>query len=73
MMLNPKGITEPDRNGFSQDPFGYSALARHKWGMACTMVGFDVDISKPASVEDLKNPILWLTQAHALSEAALVF
>jgi len=72
MMFNPKRITEPDRNGFSQDPFGYSALARHKWGMVCTMSGFDVDISKPASVEDLKNPVLWLTQAHALSEAAVV-
>ncbi len=71
-MFHPKGITEPDRSGFSQDLFGYSALARHKWGMACTMAGFDVDISKSASVEDLKNPVLWLTQAHALSEAALV-
>lgn len=71
-MFTTKGITEPDRNGFSQDPFGYSASARHKWGMACTIAGFDVDISKSASVEDLKNPVLWLSQAHALSEAAAV-
>lgn len=61
---------KPNRDGFGKDPFGYSALARHKWGMAATIAGFPIDISKPATAEDLKNPILWMSQAHALSEAA---
>lgn len=61
----------PDRDGFGKDPFGYSALARHKWGMASTAAGFPVDITKPATSEELKNPILWMSQAHALSEAAV--
>ncbi|GAB0149212.1 hypothetical protein McPS_19520 [Marichromatium sp. PS1] len=71
-MFTTKGITKPDRDGFSQDPFGYSASARHKWIIACTIEGFDFDILKPAGIEDFKNPVLWLTQAHALSEAAVV-
>lgn len=62
----------PNPNGFDVDPFGYSALAWHKWGMSQTMAGFEVDISKPPVAEDLKSPILlWMTQAHALSEAAV--
>jgi len=61
----------PNPNGFDVDPFGYSALAWHKWGMAQTMAGFEIDISKPPVAEDLKSPILWMTQAHALSEAAV--
>jgi hypothetical protein len=59
------------RNGFGQDPFGYSASARDKWGIAAMLAGFSVDISKPATSEDLKNPILWMCQAQALSEAAI--
>lgn len=62
---------KPSRDGFAKDPFGYSALARHKLGMASTLAGFPVDITKPATDEELKNPVLWLTQAHALSEAAV--
>lgn len=61
----------PNPDGFDLDPFGYSALAWHKWGMAQTMAGFPVDISKPPTAADLKSPVLWLTQAHALSEAAV--
>jgi HEPN domain-containing protein len=61
----------PNPEGFEVDPFGYSALAWHKWGMAQTMAGFPVDISKPPTATDLKSPILWMTQAHALSEAAV--
>lgn len=61
----------PDARGFEVDPIGYSALAWHKWGLAQTMAGFPVDISKPPTAIDLKSPILWLTQAHALSEAAV--
>lgn len=29
------------------------------------------DISKPATAIDLKSPVLWMTQADALSEAAI--
>lgn len=61
---------KPNRRDFGKDPFGYSALARHKLGMASTIAGFPVDITKPATDSELKNPVLWLTQAHALSEAA---
>lgn len=62
----------PNRDGFGNDPFGYSALAWHKWGMAQTLAGYSVDITKPPTKEDLKSPVLWLSQAHALSEAARV-
>ena len=58
-------------NGFAVDPLGYSALAWHKWGLLATANGYAVDISKPPTVEDLKNPVLWLSHAHALSEAAV--
>ena len=61
----------PNPDGFGQDPFGYSALAWHKWGMAQSMAGYSVDISKPPTAIDLKSPVLWMTQAHALSEAAI--
>jgi hypothetical protein len=61
----------PNRDGFNKDPFGYSLLARQKWGLVRSMAGFPVDISKPATSEELKNPILWLSQAHALSKAAV--
>ena len=61
----------PNPEGFGQDPFGYSALAWHKWSMAQTMAGFPVDISKPPTAADLKSPVLWMMQAHALSEAAV--
>jgi hypothetical protein len=64
-------MLEPDRNGFANDPFGYSALAWYKWGNAQMVEGFSVDSKEfPLSI-DLKEPILWLAQAHALSEAAL--
>lgn len=61
----------PNLDGFGQDPFGYSALAWHKWGMAQSIAGYSVDISKPPTAIDLKSPVLWMTQAHALSEAAI--
>lgn len=61
----------PNPEGFGQDPFGYSALAWHKWGIAQTMAGFPVDISKPPTATDLKSPVLWMTHAYALSEAAV--
>lgn len=61
-----------DPDGFAADPFGYSALAWHKWGMLATANGFPVDISRPPTIADLKNPVLWLSHAHALSEAAVL-
>ncbi len=61
---------KPNPKGFEADPFGYSALAWHKWGMGQTMAGFPVDISKSPTTEDLKSPVLWMSQAQALSEAA---
>jgi hypothetical protein len=62
---------QPNPDGFAVDPLGYSALAWHKWGMLATKNGFPIDISKPPTVADLKNPILWLSHSHALSEAAI--
>jgi hypothetical protein len=61
----------PDPKGFEADPIGYSALAWHKWGVAQTIAGFPMDLSSPPTAADLKSPILWVTQAHALSEAAV--
>ncbi|MGX1175494.1 hypothetical protein [Pseudomonas sp. R151218B TE3479] len=62
---------QPSRNSFAADPFGYSSSAWLKWGIAQTLAGFPVDISKPPTAEDLKSPILWLTQAEALTQAAV--
>ncbi len=64
-------LTKPNPEGFACDPFGYSALAWHKWGMAQTIAGFEVDITKPPTSDDLKSPVLWLSQAHALNQAAI--
>lgn len=61
----------PNRERFAADPFGYSALAWHRWGLFREISGFSVDLEKPPSSEDLKSPILWLAHAHALSEAAV--
>lgn len=61
----------PDRKAFESDPFGYSALAWQKWGMAQIVSGFPIDITKPPTSKDLKSPLLWLSQAHAMSEAAV--
>lgn len=71
-MKSPEDYLKPNKNAFGADPFGYSALAWHKWGMVRTLAGFPVDLSQPPTSEDLKSPILWLSQAHALSEAAAI-
>ncbi len=63
-------LLQPDPDGFAADPLGYSALAWQKWGILATANGFPVDVTKPPTITDLKNPVLWLTHAHALSEAA---
>lgn len=62
---------KPDRNKFGQDPFGYSALAWHKWGLIQEMSGFHVDLDRPPKSEDLKSPVLWLSHARAMSEAGV--
>lgn len=64
-------MLEPNRAQFAVDPFGYSALAWHKWGMAQSMAGFPVEAQDFPTSEDLKTPILWLAHAHALSQAAI--
>jgi hypothetical protein len=61
----------PNREGFAADPFGYSALAWHKWAVAQNLNGLPVDPEQPPTARDLKSPVLWLSQAHALSEAAV--
>jgi len=64
---------KPNKQRFEADPFGYSALGRMRWGILTEMAGFDhIDITQPATPEELKNPVLWLTQAEALSKAATV-
>lgn len=60
----------PDRKRFAADPLGYGALAWHQWELA-QFIATGVGESRPVpGAKDLKNPILWLTQAHALSLAA---
>ncbi|MCV2350660.1 hypothetical protein [Paucibacter sp. Y2R2-4] len=61
---------QPNRDSFAADPFGYGALAWQKWAMVQTLAGFPKDPSKAPTSEDLKSPVLWLTHAHAMSEAA---
>jgi hypothetical protein len=62
----------PDRDNFGRDPFGYSALAWHRWCAASTLAGYPVNKSRTPTSDDLKNPVLWLTQAHAMTEAAVI-
>lgn len=64
-------LLKPNPNGFDSDPFGYSSLAWHKWGMVQTLAGFPVDITQSPSSNDLKSPVLWLSQAHAINQAAI--
>lgn len=64
-------MVNPDRKPFNDDPFGYSALAWHNWGIELTKAGFAVDPHGFPTSRDLKNPILWLSHASALSVAAL--
>lgn len=61
-----------EREGFEKDPFGYSAKAYIHWNMLKAMhEGGDFDPFMPIQGDELKNPILWLSQAEALSQAAL--
>jgi hypothetical protein len=62
----------PNRQAFAADPFGYSAMAWTRWAIAQNVAGFSIDPQKPPTSYDLKSPVIWLTQAHALSEAATI-
>jgi hypothetical protein len=59
-----------NRQAFASDPFGYASLAWSRWAFVQSLAGFDVDLEKPPTAEDLKSPVLWLSHARALSEAA---
>ena len=60
----------PDRSAFERDPFGYSSLSWMRWAIAQNAAGASIDLVKEPSSKDLKDPVLWLLHAHALSEAA---
>ena len=62
----------PNKSAFEADPLGYGALGWHKWGAAQTLAGFPIDLLKGPDKYDLKDPVLWLSHAHAMSEAARV-
>ena len=62
----------PDRSAFEADPIGYSGMAWLKWQTAMMLGGATDTLRKTPTKEDLKSPILWLSQANALSEAAKV-
>jgi hypothetical protein len=63
-------MPELNRSKFDADPFGYSALAWHQWSLAQSMAGFaNAPQAIPIS-SNLKDPILWMSQAEALSQAA---
>ena len=68
-MFNP---IIPDRNQFSQDPGGYSRSAWMRWAFLVAANGGDADPDKPPTSRDLKSPILWLAQAEAMTQAAVV-
>jgi hypothetical protein len=70
-MRSPAEFLAPNRSGFEADPFGYAGLAWTRWAIAQNVAGFDIDPEKPPTSQDLKSPILWLSHAHALSEAAV--
>jgi hypothetical protein len=59
-----------DRLQFAADPFGYSASAWIRWAFFQQIHGFNADPEKPPTANDLKSPVLWLSHARALSEAA---
>lgn len=70
--MTPQELIGPSKDGFERDPFGYAALAWHKWAIAQNVAGYFVDVEAGPTEEDLKSPVLWLSHAHAMSEAARV-
>jgi len=66
-----RGI-DADRDIFKSDPFGYSAQGFLKWQMIKATRGEgDYEPNKIPSLEELKNPILWMSQAEALTQSAI--
>lgn len=68
----PQELLRPSKDGFERDPFGYGALAWHKWAIAQNLADYSVDVEAGPTEEDLKSPVLWLSHAHAMTEAARV-
>lgn len=68
-MLNPE---LPSRDHFAQDPAGYSRSAWMRWAILANLNGKDIDPFQSPTSEDLKSPLLWLTQAEAMTHAAVV-
>ena len=62
----------PDRESFASDPGGYSRSAWMRWAMLAAIHGADIDPAVPPTSKDLKNPVLWLAQAEAMTQAAVV-
>lgn len=60
----------PDRTKFDRDPAGYASLAWTRWAILQDMHGVQIDPELAPSPKDLKSPVLWLTQAQALTQAA---
>lgn len=71
-MDNLLKYTQPHRKYFEIDPFGYSSLARHKWGLIKELNGFTSNIGEPATADELKDPMIWLTHAEALTQSAIL-
>lgn len=72
IMKKIKNPLLPNPTAFGEDPFGYSSLAWMKWAMAQNMAGSNIDPEAIPTSQDLKAPILWLSHAHALSQAATI-
>ncbi len=61
----------PNKKHFEEDPFGYSLLALKKWRAIQILNGdSSVDYEKSPEKEELKSPILWMSQSLALIKAA---
>jgi hypothetical protein len=68
-MIDP---TVPNRIQFAQDPVGYSCSGWFRWALMANANGGSFDVSKPPKSDDLKHPILWLAQAQAMMQAAML-
>ena len=61
-----------NRESFGKDPFGYSARAHLQWNMLEAIhEGGDFSPYSPVQEDELKNPVLWLSHAEALTQAGL--
>lgn len=69
-MTNRRNPLPAGREAFAQDPFGYSAIGAMKWESACLYAGAPIDPSTTSLADQLKNPVLWMSQARAMSQAA---